>query len=61
MFPADCVQYPDDIPPASLEGFERGSVLEVIVGEVYSPSHFWLLRMGERHNIAMEEIMDQMT
>ncbi|XP_026743679.1 uncharacterized protein LOC113505260 [Trichoplusia ni] len=35
-------------------------MLEVIVGEVYSPSHFWYLRLGQRYNLAMEDMMDDM-
>lgn len=61
VFPADCVQYSDSIPFASLEGLEPGAMVEVMVGEVYSPSHFWLLRLGDDYHIAMEELMDKMT
>lgn len=61
VFPEDCVQYSDSIPLSSLEGLEPGAMVEVMVGEVYSPSHFWLLRLGDAHHIAMEELMDEMT
>lgn len=61
VFPADCMQFSDSVPPAGLEGLEPGAMVEVMVGEVYSPSHFWLLRLGDAYHIAMEELMDEMT
>ncbi|RVE52952.1 hypothetical protein evm_002429 [Chilo suppressalis] len=61
VFPSDCMHFMDSIPGASLAGLAAGAMLEVLVGEVYSPSHFWVLRLGERHHAAMEDIMDQMT
>ncbi|PZC77969.1 hypothetical protein B5X24_HaOG202711 [Helicoverpa armigera] len=36
-------------------------MVEVMVGEVYSPSHFWLIRLGDQYHIAMENMMDEMT
>lgn len=61
MFPTDCMHFMESIPAASLAELETGAMLEVILGEVYSPSHFWLLRLGERHHLAMEDMMDDMT
>ncbi|XP_050352278.1 uncharacterized protein LOC126774775 [Nymphalis io] len=60
VFPEDCMHFLESIPSASLVDIVPGTMLEVAVAEVYSPSHFWLLRLGERHNIAMENIMDEM-
>ncbi|CAG9563683.1 unnamed protein product [Danaus chrysippus] len=60
VFPADCVHFLDSIPSVSLEHVRPGDMLQVAVAEVYSPSHFWLLRLGDQYNIAMEEIMDDM-
>ncbi|XP_068620201.1 tudor domain-containing protein 5 isoform X3 [Battus philenor] len=57
VFPADCMHYLESIPPPEPP---QGDALEVLVGEVYSPSHLWLVRLGERYNIAMEDIMDEM-
>lgn len=51
----------ESLPTLSLQGLEPGTMLEVMVGEVYSPSHFWLIRLGEDYHIAMENIMDEMT
>lgn len=45
----------------SLADLGPGAMLELILGEVYSPSHFWFIRLGEDYNIAMEEMMDEMT
>ncbi|KAL0869477.1 hypothetical protein ABMA27_005762 [Loxostege sticticalis] len=61
VFPTDCMHFMESIPAASLAELETGAMLEVILGEVYSPSHFWLLRLGERHHLAMEDMMDDMT
>ncbi|CAG9795435.1 unnamed protein product [Diatraea saccharalis] len=61
VFPADCMHFMDSIPAASLAELEAGAMLEVVVGEVYSPSHFWLLRLGPDHYQRMEDIMDEMT
>lgn len=61
MFPEDCVSFCDSIPPLALDDCVPGAMLEVIVGEVYSPSHFWLIRLGQNYNIAMEDMMDDMT
>lgn len=55
------MQYSESIPLASLDGLEPGVMVEVMVGEVYSPSHFWLLRLGDDYHIAMEDLMDEMT
>lgn len=60
MFPPDCMHFLESIPSVSLADVKPGDMLEVAVAEVYSPSHFWLLRLGEDYNIAMEEIMDDM-
>ncbi|XP_045777810.1 uncharacterized protein LOC123875809 [Maniola jurtina] len=60
VFPEDCMGLADSIPAASLAGLAVGDELEVAVGEVYSPSHFWLQRLGDEHNIAMENMMDDM-
>lgn len=61
VFPEDCVSFMEQIPAQSLADVRPGAMLEVMVGEVYSPSHFWLIRLGERFHIAMEELMDEMT
>uniref|UniRef100_A0A2A4JK98 Tudor domain-containing protein n=1 Tax=Heliothis virescens TaxID=7102 RepID=A0A2A4JK98_HELVI len=61
VFPADCVHFTESIPAVSLRAVRPGAMLEVIVGEVYSPSHFWLIRLGDHYNIAMEDMMDEMT
>ncbi|KPJ10377.1 hypothetical protein RR48_09511 [Papilio machaon] len=61
VFPEDCVHFMESIPAAPLAGVAAGAHLEVIVGEVYSPSHFWLIRLGEQHSVAMEDMMDEMT
>ncbi|OWR41796.1 hypothetical protein KGM_209893 [Danaus plexippus plexippus] len=60
VFPPDCMHLLESIPSVSLADVKPGDMLEVAVAEVYSPSHFWLLRLGEDYNIAMEEIMDDM-
>ncbi|XP_064073816.1 uncharacterized protein LOC113401033 [Vanessa tameamea] len=60
VFPEDCMHFLESIPSASLADVVPGTMLEVAVAEVYSPSHFWLLRLGERYNIAMENVMDEM-
>lgn len=60
VFPADCVSFADSIPGVALDDCRPGAMLEVIVGEVYSPSHFWYLRLGQRYNLAMEDMMDDM-
>ncbi|XP_045452665.1 tudor domain-containing protein 5 [Melitaea cinxia] len=60
VFPEDCMHFMDSIPSESLVDIEPGTMLEVVVAEVYSPSHFWLLRLGESYNIAMEDMMDEM-
>nr|XP_037873437.1 tudor domain-containing protein 5 isoform X2 [Bombyx mori] len=59
VFPSDCLQYMESVPPPG-PCAEPGALLEVLVGEVYSPSHFWLIRLGDHYNIAMENIMDEM-
>lgn len=61
VFPVDCMHFMESIPPPALEDVGRGALLDVIVGEVYSPSHFWLLRLGELYHVAMERMMDDMT
>nr|XP_034835471.1 uncharacterized protein LOC117991941 [Maniola hyperantus] len=60
VFPEDCLGLADSIPAASLAGVAVEDLLEVTVGEVYSPSHFWLQRLGDEYNIAMENVMDEM-
>lgn len=50
----------DSIPAASLGGVRLRESLPVTVGEVYSPSHFWLLRLGTDHYSALDHIMNQM-
>ncbi|XP_041984988.1 tudor domain-containing protein 5-like [Aricia agestis] len=60
VFPPDCMHYMDSIPPADLGAVDAGDMLEVMVGEVYSPSHFWLIRLGQEYDIAMENLMDEM-
>ncbi|XP_045484146.1 tudor domain-containing protein 5 isoform X2 [Pieris rapae] len=59
VFPSDCLHYTESIPAAEQDGLRPGDMLDVLIGEVYSPSHFWLLRLGEQ-NRAMEDIMDEM-
>ncbi|XP_047525179.1 uncharacterized protein LOC125063020 [Pieris napi] len=59
VFPSDCLHYTESIPSAEQDGVRPGDMLDVLIGEVYSPSHFWLLRLGEQ-NSAMEDIMDEM-
>ena len=61
MFPADCVRYLEAIPALSVASLQEVHMLEVMVGEVYSPSHFWLIRCGDDYSGAMEAIMDEMT
>lgn len=61
VFPEDCMQLMEVIPESSLGDIQPGDVLETRVGEVYSPSHFWLLRVGEEYHTALENIMDEMT
>ncbi|XP_023938384.2 tudor domain-containing protein 5 isoform X2 [Bicyclus anynana] len=60
LFPPDCMNFMDSIPKLSLDGVARGDLLQVMVGEVYSPSHFWLLQLGEQFHLALEELMDDM-
>ncbi|CAH2042767.1 unnamed protein product, partial [Iphiclides podalirius] len=57
VFPADCMHYMESIPHAEMP---EESMIEVQVGELYSPSHLWLIRLGDAYNIAMEELMDEM-
>ncbi|CAK1553140.1 unnamed protein product [Leptosia nina] len=61
VFPLDCLHYTESIPAARAGDVRPGDMLEVIVGEVYSPSHFWLLRLGPAFNVALGDIMDLMT
>ncbi|XP_045527337.1 uncharacterized protein LOC123715974 [Pieris brassicae] len=59
VFPSDCLHYTESIPGAEQDEVRPGVMLDVLIGEVYSPSHFWLLRLGEQ-NRTMEDIMDEM-
>ncbi|XP_075981536.1 tudor domain-containing protein 5-like [Anticarsia gemmatalis] len=61
VFPEDCIQFMESIETPSLNDFRPGAMVAVIVGEVYSPSHFWFIRLGDNYNIAMEDMMDDMT
>ncbi|XP_021192176.3 tudor domain-containing protein 1 [Helicoverpa armigera] len=61
VFPEDCMQLTEVIPESSLRDIQPGDVLEISVGEVYSPSHFWLIRVGEEYDTALQNIMDEMT
>lgn len=61
VFPSDCLHYMESIPRQRPDALACGSQLEVIIGEVYSPSHFWMQRVGPDYNLAMERIMDEMT
>lgn len=61
VFPEDCMHFMESIPALTLEEFRPGAMIEVIIGEVYSPSHFWFIRIGENYNYAMEDVMDEMT
>ncbi|CAH0713037.1 unnamed protein product, partial [Brenthis ino] len=59
VFPADCVHFLEGVPRVRAAE-APGDMVEVVVAEVYSPSHFWLQRLGPAHNLAMEDIMDEM-
>ncbi|XP_059048795.1 tudor domain-containing protein 5-like [Achroia grisella] len=61
VFPEDCMHYLESIPAAPLSGLQPGAMLELVVGEVYSPSHFWVLRLGDHHYGALDRLMDEMT
>lgn len=61
MFPEDCMHFLESIPAQPLSGVRAGAMLEVTVGEVYSPSHFWLQRLGPEHSGAMDDLMDEMS
>lgn len=61
VFPEDCMHFMESIESVSLNDFRPGAMVEVMIGEVYSPSHFWFIRVGDNYNIAMEEMMDEMT
>ncbi|XP_047031023.1 uncharacterized protein LOC124638175 [Helicoverpa zea] len=61
VFPADCLHFTESIPAQELSDVLPGAMVEVMVGEVYSPSHFWLIRLGDQYHIAMENMMDEMT
>nr|XP_049708018.1 uncharacterized protein LOC110372436 isoform X2 [Helicoverpa armigera] len=61
VFPADCLHFTESIPAQSLSDVLPGAMVEVTVSEVYSPSHFWLFRLGNQYNIAMDNMMDAMT
>ncbi|CAB3250943.1 unnamed protein product [Arctia plantaginis] len=61
VFPEDCMHFMESIESTSVSDFRPGAMVEVMIGEVYSPSHFWFLRLGENYNMAMEDMMDEMT
>ncbi|XP_038211381.1 tudor domain-containing protein 5 [Zerene cesonia] len=61
VFPADCMQLGETISQLPLDDIQEGDYLEVMLGEVYSPSHFWMMRLGEAYNIALDAVMDEMT
>ncbi|XP_047041124.1 uncharacterized protein LOC124645365 [Helicoverpa zea] len=61
VFPADCLHFTESIPAQSLNDVLPGAMVEVTVSEVYSPSHFWLIRLGNQYHIAMDNMMDAMT
>ncbi|XP_063892741.1 uncharacterized protein LOC135117420 [Helicoverpa armigera] len=61
VFPADCLHFTENIPTQSLSDVLPGAMVEVTVSEVYSPSHFWLFRLGNQYHIAMDNMMDAMT
>lgn len=54
------MQLMDIIPTLDLSDIELDSSLQLLVCEVYSPSHFWIQILGENNNIAVETIMDEM-
>ncbi|XP_047041140.1 tudor domain-containing protein 5-like [Helicoverpa zea] len=60
VFPEDCMQPMEVIPESSLRDIQPADMVEISVTEVYSPSHFWLMRLGEEYHIALEIIMDEM-
>ncbi|KAJ0173883.1 hypothetical protein K1T71_010029 [Dendrolimus kikuchii] len=61
VFPSDCIHFTESIPSLSVQGLSPGAMVDVVLGEVYSPSHFWFIRLGDAFSIAMDEIMDDMT
>ncbi|CAG4948104.1 unnamed protein product [Colias eurytheme] len=61
VFPADCMQLGEALGAAPLGDVRAGDLLEVMLGEVYSPSHFWMMRLGDEFNIALDAVMDEMT
>lgn len=60
VFPEDCMHFMESIDSLSLSDFRPGAMIEVMIGEVYSPSHFWFIRLGDNYNVAMEDMMDEM-
>ncbi|XP_063831044.1 uncharacterized protein LOC135080288 [Ostrinia nubilalis] len=60
VFPQDCMHFMESIPAAPLGALAPGANVGVMLGEVYSPSHFWLLRLGDGYD-AMGDMMDEMT
>ncbi|XP_045509484.1 tudor domain-containing protein 5-like [Colias croceus] len=61
VFPADCMQLGEALGAAPLGDVRAGDLLEVMLGEVYSPSHFWMMRLGDEFDIALDAVMDEMT
>lgn len=61
MFPSDCMHYMESIPALDLSDMYAGAMVEVTVGEVYSPSHFWIQRLGDSHSQVMHALMDHMS
>lgn len=40
--------------------FPCGALVEVVVGEVYSPDHFWIIHHGSTTSQLLESLMDRM-
>nr|XP_021194550.2 tudor domain-containing protein 5 isoform X1 [Helicoverpa armigera] len=61
VFPEDCMQPMEVIPESSLRDIQPADMVEITVTEVYSPSHFWLMRLGDEYHITLQNIMNEMT
>ncbi|XP_069364803.1 tudor domain-containing protein 7A-like [Maniola hyperantus] len=57
-FPDDCVKLRQVIPAASISDVAVGSIFTVRVEEVYSPTQFWILRLGGGYNANAEQMQE---
>ncbi|GBP55438.1 Tudor domain-containing protein 5 [Eumeta japonica] len=57
----DVMLFMNTIRPESIAALEATVMIDVLVGEIYSPSHFWVLRRDDQHCGLLYAVMDAMT